>query len=140
MFVLIFQGMKVIIDWLRLFDNTSFYVTLILRTFTDILYFLLIILILLIYIGNAMYMLHLSADPDVDDSGIIDPVFGNLLVDSTLNQFNLMIGEYKTEGYINHANPELCYALFIMTVIISQITFLNMLIAIMSDTFEKVIE
>ena len=85
MFVLIFQGMKVIIDWLRLFDNTSFYVTLILRTFTDILYFLLIILILLIYIGNAMYMLHLSADPDVKDSDIIEPVFGNLLVDSTLN-------------------------------------------------------
>ena len=51
-----------------------------------------------------------------------------------------MIGEYNTEGFVKHANPALCYALFIITVVISQITFLNMLIAIMSDTFEKIIE
>ena len=46
--------MKAIVDWLRLYDSTSFYVTLILRTFIDIAYFLFIILLLLIYIGNAM--------------------------------------------------------------------------------------
>ena len=139
-FVLISQGMKVIVDWLRLFESTSFYVTLILKTFTDIAYFLLIMLILLIYVGNAMYMLHLSADHDEEDSDIITPVFGNLLIDSALNQFNLMIGEYNIEGFAKHTNPALCYALFVITVVISQITFLNMLIAIMSDTFEKVID
>ena len=89
------QGMMATVDWFRLYDSTSFYVTLILRTFIDILYFLLIILILLIYIGNTMYMLHLSEDPDVKNSDIIEPVFGNLLFDSTLNQFNLMIRECK---------------------------------------------
>ena len=62
------------------------------------------------------------------------------MIDSTLNQFNLMIGEYNTAGFEKHSSPALCYALFIITVIISRITFLNMLIAIMSDTFEKVIE
>ena len=51
-----------------------------------------------------------------------------------------MIGEYNTEGYVKHSSPALCYALFVITIIISQITFLNMLIAIMADTFEKVIE
>ena len=51
-----------------------------------------------------------------------------------------MIGDYNADGFTLHPNPALCYALFIITVIISQITFLNMLIAIMSDTFEKVIE
>ena len=91
-FVLISQGMKAITDWLRLFDNTSFYVTLILKTFIDIVHFLLIIFLLLVYVGNAMYMLHLNADHDKEDTDIVEPVFGNLLVDSTLNQFNLMIG------------------------------------------------
>ena len=114
--------------------------TLILRTFTDIVYFLLIMLLLPIYIGIAMYMLHLNADPAVENSDIIIPVFGNLLFDSTLNPFNLMIGEYNTDGFKDHVSPELCYAFFIITVIISQINFLNMLIAIMSDTFEQVIE
>ena len=79
--ILISQGIKAIIDWLRLFDNTSFYMTLILRTFIDIGYFLLIILILLIYIGNAMYMLHLSADPAVKDNDIIEPVYSSELKD-----------------------------------------------------------
>lgn len=77
--------MKAIMDCLRLYDSTSFYVTLILRTFIDIAYFLFIMLLLLIYIGNAMYMLHLNADHDLKDTEIIEPVFGNLLIDSTLN-------------------------------------------------------
>ena len=138
--VLISQGLKAIVDWLRLHDSTSFYVTLILKTFIEIAYFLFIMLLLLIYIGNAMYMLHLNVDPAIENSDIIIPIFGNSLIDSTLNQFNLMIGDYNTDGFTKHVNPALCYALFIITVIISQITFLNMLIAIMADTFEKVIE
>ena len=118
-FVLIGQCIKAITDWLRLFDSTSFYVTLILRTFVDIAHFLLITLILLIYLGNAMYMLHLNADHDRIHTDIIEPVFGNLLIDSTLNQFNLMIGEYNTTGFEKHSSPALCYALFVITVIIS---------------------
>ena len=62
------------------------------------------------------------------------------MLDSTLSQFKLMIGEYDIEGFVGHANPFFCYGLFVLTVLISQITFLNMLIAIMADTFEKVIE
>ena len=62
------------------------------------------------------------------------------MIDSTLNQFNLMIGEYNTAGFVKHESTALCYALFVFTVIISQVTFLNMLVAIMSDTFERVIE
>ena len=51
-----------------------------------------------------------------------------------------MIGEYNFEGFEDHINTGLCYFLFFGTVLISQITFLNMLLAIMADTFEKVIE
>ena len=84
-FVVISQGMKAIVDWLRLFDSTSFYVTLILRTFVDILYFMLIMLILLFYFGIAMYMLQLNADPAERSTFIIEAIFGNVLIDSTLN-------------------------------------------------------
>ena len=110
------------------------------KALIDVVYFLLIILLLLVYVGNAMYMLHLNADHDLEGTKIVEPIFGNLLVDSTLNYLNLMIGEYSTGGYVKHNSPALCYGLFLITVIISQITFLNMLIAIMAETFEKVIE
>ena len=62
------------------------------------------------------------------------------MLDSTLSQFKLMIGDFDIGGFLGHANPFLCYGLFILTVLISQLTFLNMLIAIMADTFDKVIE
>ena len=99
-----------------------------------------ITLILLIYIGNSIYMIQLNVDRSSEDSDIIEPAFGNLLIDSTLILFNLMIGEYKTDGFMKHPNPALCYPLFVKNLVISQITFLNILIAIISDTFEKVIE
>ena len=51
-----------------------------------------------------------------------------------------MIGQSDVSGFDKHDNKALCYVLFIFTVIISQITFLNMLIAIMAETFETVIE
>ena len=68
---------------MRLFDDTSFYVSLILKTFEDIVYFLLILLLLLVYVGNAMYMLHLNADRDKEGTDIVPPTFNNLLIDST---------------------------------------------------------
>ena len=132
------QGVKAVLDWLRLFDNTSFYVTLILKTIRDIGYIAFIIVIILIYIGSALYMLNLNADNE--DEVIVTPIFHNFLVDSVLNQYLLMLGEFNMDGFETHPNTALCYILFVFTTFITQITFLNMLIAIMGDTFDKVID
>lgn len=43
-------------------------------------------------------------------------------------------------GFESHTNTALCFFLFFLTTFIMQITFLNMLIAIMGDTFDRVIE
>ena len=91
-FVLISQGAKMVLDWLRLFDNTSFYVTLILKTIRDIGYIAVIIVIILVYIGSAMYMLQLNSDQSVADAAIITPIFNSFLVDSMINQYLLMLG------------------------------------------------
>ena len=139
-FVLISQGAKMVLDWLRLFDNTSFYVTLIIKTIRDIGYIAVIIVIILVYIGSAMYMLQLNSDQSVEEAAIIRPIFDSFLVDSMVNQYLLMLGEFNLDGFSMHMNTAVCYALFIFTTFITQITFLNMLIAIMGDTFDKVID
>ena len=54
--ILLSMGLKAVIDWLRLFDVTSFYVTLITRTVLDIAYFGLILLVMILFIGLATYM------------------------------------------------------------------------------------
>ena len=55
-FVVLAQSIKALIDWMRLFVFTSFYVTLITRTVWDMLPFGMIMLILLGYFGGASFI------------------------------------------------------------------------------------
>ena len=111
------QGLKAVIDWLRLFDVTSFYVTLIQRTVLDIGYFGFILFVMVAYIGVATFMLQLNAEVGGDKS-IIAPVFENFFVDATLIQYLLMLGEFQMDGFEPHVNTALCYSLFILTTFI----------------------
>ena len=127
------------LDWLRLFETTSFYVTLISKTIIEIIPIGFIIIVILLYSGCAMFMLQLNAAFG-EENYIIHPVSENFLADSFLNQYLLMLGEFYTDGFKAHANTGLLWVLFISMTFISQLTFLNMLIAIMGDTFDRVME
>lgn len=52
----------------------------------------------------------------------------------------LSLGEFNIDNFQDSPNTALCFIFFIMATFITQITMLNMLIAIMGDTFERVIE
>jgi len=52
----------------------------------------------------------------------------------------MSLGESATEGFDDHPEMLACYALWLAAVFITQLTFLNMLIALMGDTFGRVIE
>jgi len=52
---------QLLFNWLRLFENTSFFVTLIQETFYDIRYFILILAATFSFFGAAMYMLQLNS-------------------------------------------------------------------------------
>ena len=125
-------------DWLRLFDKTSFYIKLVERTFIDIVQFLVLFIIALSMIGSAMYALEQGTSEG--DSNIIEPVFNFFYFDAIYNQYLLSLGEFTMDGFDDHENMELVYVLFIFATLFTQITFLNMLIAIMSNTFEQVME
>ena len=86
------------LDWLRLFDTTSFYVTLISKTIIDIGSIGFIIFIILVYCGCAMYMLQQNSEYGEEDSVVL-PTFENFLYDSFLNQYLLMLGEFHTDGF-----------------------------------------
>ena len=90
-FVILAQCVKVVIDWLRLFGQTTFYVTLILKTMVDISSFLIIQGALLFYIGIAVYMLQLNNGSEADFN-IVDPIFDNFMIDAVLNQYLLILG------------------------------------------------
>ena len=52
----------------------------------------------------------------------------------------LALGEFNYANFANQPQAVLCYVLFLSATFFSQITMLNMLIAIMGDSFERVIE
>ena len=52
----------------------------------------------------------------------------------------LALGEFETEAYKNAGDDMIVWIVFVATTFITQITFLNMLIAIMGDTFARVSE
>ena len=52
----------------------------------------------------------------------------------------LSLGEFAMDGFGDHPSMLICYIFFLSATFLTQITFLNMLIAIMGDTFGKVID
>ena len=57
-----------------------------------------------------------------------------------MDQYMLGLGEFSTDQYGEEASDVIIWLVFIATTFITQITFLNMLIAIMGDTFARVSE
>ena len=52
----------------------------------------------------------------------------------------LSLGEFDVEQYAGEGKDTIVWLVFIATTFITQVTFLNMLIAIMGDTFARVSE
>lgn len=134
---IMFMWIKVL-DWLRLFEPTSFLYKLIQSTLTEIWSFMIIFICALASFGCAMYMLQLNNKKEGES--VMPNVFGHFLFDSLWNQYMLSLGEFGMDGFDDHPQMLLCYLIFIAATFLTQITFLNMLVALMSDTFERVIE
>lgn len=121
--------------WMRLFAPTAFYVKLIIETVWDIRYFLILFVFILATFGNALMVLN---------EGRGEPMYSNTyqveFFDAMMNQYMLSLGEFDTENFKLRGHDVIVWMLFIATTFITQITFLNMLIAIMGDTFSRVTE
>lgn len=137
-FVLLLLWFKVF-GWLRLFNNFAFYVRLIQETFIDIRYFTLIFLVALAMFGCSMYMMQLNKAGE-DEEDIVAPFFDFFAVDLIVNQYFLALGEFTMDGFDAHPEMMLCYTFFLLATFATQITFLNMLVAIMGDTYGRVVE
>ena len=128
-----------IFDWLRLFEGTAFYVHLVGETFSDILAFLILLLITLMTFGVPMYMLNLNRDAESDNE-LIDSNFGFWGLNVLLNQYMLSLGEFNYDNFADNPQTRICYFFFLASTFVSSLTMLNMLIAIMGDTFGRVME
>ena len=91
----------------------------------------------LLMFGIPLTMMNFYIDLD---HPLIDSITGIFSVDLLLNQYLLSLGEFSSDGFEHHVNKILVWIIFISATFFTQITMLNMLIAIMGDTFAKVTE
>ena len=68
--------------------------------------------------------------------------FGYDYVNALTHMYVLAVGDYDTEGFANKGelNKILLWLIFFAATFMLQVTFMNMLIAIMGNTFDKVME
>ena len=126
-----------IFDWLRLFEDTAFYVLLVGETLFDVRYFLLLLLTTLIMLGVPLVILNSSSQ---EEKELYDGVFDFWVFDLMYNQYLLSLGEFGLDNFGDHPQASLVFVFFILATFFSQLTMMNMLIAIMGDSFAKVIE
>ena len=126
-------------DWLKLFNSTAFYIRLIEITLNDIIAFLLLFFISLLIFGIPLTMLDMNRS---DGSEIISKVFGFWLLDAIYNQYLLSLGEFGglLESAELGAQEKLVILFFWPTTFFTMLTMLNMLIAIMGDSFAEATE
>ena len=85
-------------------------------------------------LANALMILN---EGRYEDNKIIQEIFAIKILDGFMNQYMLALGEFDIENFgLNRKDP-VVWVLFLLSTFISQILFLNMLIAVMADTFEK---
>ena len=129
--------------WLRLFSGTSFYIRLITETINDIAFFMVIFFIFIAAFANAIYILNLKRiKSDEENLLISEYTDSDTLTNALIMQYLLALGDFAfTEGFVKSSpNSNLVWVLFVMATFFTQITILNMLIAIMGDAFAKVTE
>ena len=127
--------------WLRIFASTAFFYKLLTQTLVDITAFLVMLIVVLAMSANLFYITNIWRKSQYDvwmkskyAEGVYDETIeGESFVSSLLYSYNLSLGEFGQDNFDGYT-----WTLFIFATFIVQITFMNMLIAIMGDTFDKV--
>ena len=127
-----------VLDWLRLFDTTAFFISLYEQTLHAIASFMLVMFTWWMTFGTAFYIINLNRAPG--SAGDMVPQISHFWAfDSFEMQYEMSMGEVNTDSFTREdgASPAVAYGLYLCSTFLVQLVFLNMLIAIMSDTFAE---
>ena len=75
-----------------------------------------------------------------ENDSFIDDVIGDTFFSSIIQQFLLGLGNVPTENIINNKFSSLIWFYFIIAVIITNVAFFNILIAIVGDSYDRIME
>lgn len=122
--------------WLRLYRNTAQFIKLIVDTIIDIRYFSFMVALIMMAFANFYWILNLNNKSNKEQ--IISERTGILTLDTFIQIYLQTLGEFSTDGFSEGRNKFMCWQWFIFATAIINVVFMNMLIAIMANTFANV--
>jgi len=124
--------------WMRLFPELAYYVKLISQTILDSMSFSLLVLIILISFANFFYIINRNNE-EGGDVNYVTEVTGYQFLDSLLDVYLMgALGAFDPATYQNGYGAKFAIPMLFLATFIISIVFMNMLIAIMGETFAQV--
>ena len=132
-----------LMEGLRTTDHFSFYINLLSATFTEMSAFIIIIIMFLVIFALAIFIQDMNSfSKGVETFTVMTKgereVPTKRLGSALFYTYMLTLGEVDVDQLLDSLDPSLAITMFICMTFLMQVVFLNMLIAIMSDTFDKV--
>ena len=124
----VFMWLKVFY-FLRIFNATASLVRMIIEIAHDMKYFFVVLMLAVVAFANAFYILTVN-QPSVDA----------LVPYSFVFSYRMGLGDFDTDSFGETKDEILLWVLWFVNTLLINIMLLNLLIAIMGDTFERVLE
>lgn len=143
-FACFFMWVKVFY-WMRLFSSLAYYVKLILQTITDSMPFMLMVGIIILSFSNYFYVIDRNLtsywDEERDGMSYYKPYTNHKIIDVITSVYMLgALGDFESDVYRLGYDRYAAMGMFIIATFVISVVFMNMLIAIMGETFGSVTE
>ena len=124
--------------FLRIFQSTGYLIRIIIEVCVDMRHFLLVLLLTFVAFGDAMRSISTSNEDVPDESGNSSQFVGSY-VDSITYTYRMVLGDFDTSNFGNVALPYV-WILFVLCTVFNMIIMLNLLVAIISESFARINE
>jgi hypothetical protein len=127
--------------WMRMFKDTSYFIILIMRTITDSLSFMIMLFIILFAYANMNFILQLNIEGKEykDDVYVTEYAKGHGIFNSIMAQYMIALGNFDAGSIGTGPSMFFAWAAFLSSSYVLTIVFMNLLIAIMGNTFGEVL-
>jgi len=136
---------KTLLEWLRLFDGTAFYIKLIQEAIADIAYFMIIFLVTIFLFGVPTALIALNWGSEGEEDGAeggeagSEGLFKISPYTILYQQYLIALGEFPLDDWEDGLPLVwVIKVIFLVTTFLQTITMLNVLIAIMMESFNRI--
>ena len=129
-----------LLNFLRISQETGYLIRMMIKVINDIGVFIFVLFFTLLGFADAMYIISRSNMPPEDESDDSDKYsYFSGYFSSLLNSYLLALGEFQYEDFSGASNEGITWFIFLIATLLNCVVMLNLLIAIVSETFNNVL-